>query len=229
MIPMRALSLRERALCLFFPARCLGCGKAVLPEYLFCEECASSLPGQPFSRELPLAQAPGGFLPVLASLSYGEGFRKTLHRFKFREEWGLSTALGQMMGETARSFSKDFSLVTCVPMSAQKLRRRGYNQSALLGKAVAKELGLPFRYALEQARETDTQHRLTRPQRADNVRDAYSGKAIASGKDILLVDDIVTTGATLLSCARALYQAGAKSVCGLCAASDLLRQDHDEE
>lgn len=221
----RELSWKERVLCLFFPARCLRCGKAVRPERLFCQECVPSLPPEPFFREYPLPQAPEGILPVLAPLPYEEGFRETLHRLKFQEEWGACKPLGQLMGETAREFSKEFTLVTWVPMSSKKLGKRGYNQSALLGKAVAKELGLPFGEALEQVREIQTQHQLTRPQRADNVRDAYRGKSRARGEDILLIDDIVTTGATLRSCTQALYQAGARSVCALCACGSKPRLD----
>ena len=103
-------------------------------------------------------------------------------------------------------------------MSPKKLQQRGYNQSQLLAKALAKELGLPWWTLLEQARETATQHDLTRAQRADNVRGAYRARAEAAGQRLLLVDDIVTTGATLRACAQALYEAGAQSVGAVCAA-----------
>lgn len=222
---IRSLSVKERVLCLFFPARCLCCGKAVRPERLFCQDCASSLPEETLLREFPMPQALGGALLVAAPLPYEEGFRETLHRLKFWEEWGISTPLGQLMGEAARSLPGKFTLVTCVPMSSKKLRKRGYNQSALLAKSVAKELGLPFREALSQVREIEIQHTLTRPQRADNVREAYRGNRVAQGQEILLVDDIVTTGATLRACAQELYQAGAKSVSALCAASSRPRLD----
>lgn len=172
-----------------------------------------------------MPQAPGGALLVAAPLPYEGGFRDTLHRLKFWEEWGIATPLGQLMGETARSLPGKFTLVTCVPMSSKKLRKRGYNQSALLAKAVAKELGLPFREALSQVREIEIQHTLTRPQRADNVREAYRGNRLAREQEILLVDDIVTTGATLRACAQELYQAGAKSVSALCAANSKPRLD----
>ena len=71
-------------------------------------------------REFPMPQAPGGALLVAAPLPYEEGFRETLHRLKFWEEWGISTPLGQLMGEAARSLPGKFTLVTCVPMSSQK-------------------------------------------------------------------------------------------------------------
>ena len=215
----RPLGLGERVWCLFFPARCLKCGKAVRPERFFCPECAASLPEGPLRREFPLPGEDGGFLEVAALLPYEGEFRHTLYRLKFQEERALARPLGTLMAEAASSLGEDFDGVTWVPMSPQKLRRRGYNQSELLAKAVAKELGLPAWNLLEQVRETDTQHNLTRAQRADNVRGAYRAKGAALGKRVLLVDDIVTTGATLRACAQGLYGAGAQKVCAVCAAN----------
>lgn len=217
---LRPLTLKERVLCLVFPARCLNCGRAVLPERLFCEDCVPKLPREPFLREFPLE---GRKLTVAAPLLYEEDFRQTLRRLKFQEEWGLCQPMALVMAEAAGSLSGEHTLVTWVPMSDKKLRMRGYNQSALLGRAVAKELGLPGREVLEQTREMETQHTLNRPQRADNVRDAYRARSSVRGERILLVDDIVTTGATLRSCAKALYQAGAAGVECLCAASSAFR------
>lgn len=214
---LRPLGWRERLWCLFLPARCLCCGRAVRPERLFCPGCVPALPKEPLSREFPLPE--GGSLAVAACFPYEKGFRRTLHRLKFQEERALARPLGTLMAEAASSLGEDFDGVTWVPMSPQKLRRRGYNQSELLAKAVAKELGLPAWDLLEQVRETDTQHNLTRAQRADNVRSAYRAKGAALGKRVLLVDDIVTTGATLRACAQGLYGAGAQKVCAVCAAN----------
>lgn len=214
---LRPLGWRERLWCLFLPARCLCCGRAVRPKRLFCPGCVPALPKEPLSREFPLPG--GGSLAVAACFPYEKGFRRTLHRLKFQEERALARPLGTLMAEAASSLGEELDGVTWVPMSPQKLRRRGYNQSELLAKAVAKELGLPAWDLLEQVRETDTQHSLTRAQRADNVRGTYRAKSAALGKRLLLVDDIVTTGATLRACAQGLYGAGAQKVCAVCAAN----------
>lgn len=224
----RRLTLGERLCCVVFPARCLCCGRAVLPERLFCDSCAGSLPEDWENRKLYLKEAPEGVLQVKACLPYDQGFRRTLHRLKFQEERALAKPIGQLMGEAARSFGLVFQAVVWVPMSDKKLRQRGYNQSELLARSVAKELNLPALAALEQVRETGFQHTKSLVQRVDNVRDAYRATHAVAGKDLLLVDDIITTGATLLSCTQSLYLAGAKSVCGLCAASTSLRIVEEE-
>ena len=212
---LRPLTWKERLLCLVFPARCLGCGRAVLPQRLFCEDCVPKLPKEPFFQQIPLEE---GSLTVGAPLPYQEGFRQTLHRLKFQEERALAKPLAALMAQAVGQWGREFDGVVWVPMSPKKLQQRGYNQSQLLAKALAKELGLPWWTLLEQARETATQHNLTRAQRADNVRGAYRARAEAAGQRLLLVDDIVTTGATLRACAQALYEAGAQSVGAVCAA-----------
>ena len=189
------------------------------PERLFCPACAGALPKEPILRAFPLEGAEAGRLTVASSLLYEKGFRHTLHRLKFQEERALAGPIGQMMAQTAQALGMPFDGVTWVPMSPKKLQRRGYNQSQLLARSVARELKLPSWGLLEQVKETQTQHQLTRVQRADNVRGVYRASGAALGKRLLLVDDIVTTGATLRSCAQALYRAGTGSVTGLCSAS----------
>lgn len=223
MILTHKLSWQERLWRILCPNRCLGCFRVLPPEQLFCKACQKELPGEPISRDFllppdgegrPWGQ---GRLSVLSPLSYRGSFRTTLYRMKFQGESSLAQPLGWVMADAAKSFHRSFQGVAYVPMSPAKLKRRGYNQSALLAKWVARELRLPCLDLLEQCRETETQHGLARAQRSDNVRGAYQGLDAAEGKDLLLVDDVVTTGATLRSCAVALYQAGARSVWGLCA------------
>ena len=173
-------------MCLFFPARCLTCGKAVRAQRLVCRACAASLPQKPFFQEFPLPRAQEGRLEVVAPLSYEKGTRRTLRRLKFQEERALAKPLAALMAQAVGQWGREFDGVVWVPMSPKKLQQRGYNQSQLLAKALAKELGLPWWTLLEQARETATQHNLTRAQRADNVRGAYRARAEAAGQRLLL-------------------------------------------
>ena len=205
--------LRDKLLSLFFPARCLLCGKVVHTDELFCSACRGRLPAEPQRRSFPLEQE---FI-VCAPLSYAGGFRRTLHALKFEGQKGRGEAVGQLM---ASVFEKppEAQLVTWVPMTPQKEFERGYNQSEVLARAAARAFGIPALPVLKKVRETATQHELSREERIENVKNAYRADSRVKDKSILLVDDIVTTGSTICECAKALYQAGAKEVIGLCAA-----------
>lgn len=211
---MSRIGLTERLLCLLFPQHCLLCDKIISAGGSVCPACEKILPDRPLVRRFNVC---GRELTVLSAMEYRDGFRHTLHRYKFKSEFGLSRQIGRLMADVF-SDKPDCDAVTWVPMSKAKKRLRGYDQSELLAKAVAKQLGVPCVCLLEKTRETDTQHELGRADRAENIKNAYRASSTAGGRDIILIDDIVTTGATLCECAAELYAAGAKSVLGLCAA-----------
>lgn len=218
----------ERLFDLLFPARCLLCGERVSPGEDICPGCRQEVPPKPFRRLYSLPGSGADGFQVTAPMDYTGGFRKTLYRFKFQGEYGLSRPLGRLMAKAVPE-GESFYCVAWVPMTGKKRREWGYDQSRLLAKAVARALGLPCRPLLEKTRETDTQHELSRRDREKNVRNAYSARGEAAGKSILLVDDIITTGATLTECAEALYRAGAKRVAGLCAADTQFANSRREE
>jgi len=217
--------LAERALFLLFPARCLWCGKPIAPEGFFCKACKPSvLAAKPRRFQL---ERPGKVLEVRAPALYRGGYRETLHRYKFQEQKGLAGQLGRFTAGQAVCFGLDFDAVTYVPLSRQSYRDRGYDQSGLLAKNIARALGVPLWPLLEKTRETKRQHKLGRTERLGNVKGAYSAESGAQGKCLLLVDDIVTTGATLCQCAEALYEAGAAGVYAVCAASAQKKEGQD--
>lgn len=213
--------LGERLLCLFFPARCLLCGKLIPPGESLCPMCRKEMPETPICREFPLET--GGRLLTFAPFLYEGGCRQSLHRLKFRGERGLSRPFGRVMAQ-ALPEGESFDEVAWVPMTKRGKRKRGYDQSFLLARSVGRELGLPCLPLLEKTRETQIQHELSREDRAENVKGVYRADSLAAGKRLLLIDDIVTTGATLQGCAQALYQAGAQKVVALCAASTPISQ-----
>ena len=105
-----------------------------------------------------------------------------------------------------------------VPLHALRLAERGYNQSALLARALATQLGIPLRLtALRRQRATLPQAHLGREQRHDNLRQAFVPTAVEAGSRVLLVDDVITTGSTLRACSDALQQGGGQVVCILTA------------
>ena len=165
---------------------------------------------------------PGGQeLPVASPLPYELGFRTTLHQYKFKGRHRLAKPIGLLMADTAKVFPNSFHCVTYVPLHPKNRRARGYDQSELLARHLGKALGLPALDLLEKIRKTGTQHELNAAQRAGNVQGAYRchSKIRLDRQSVLLIDDIVTTGSTLRECAAALYEAGAWSVCALCAAN----------
>lgn len=207
----------ERILAFFYPTRCILCGKAVrVNDDCLCAECEKLPPERVYRFFALKARRRDYTLECRAPMRYREPFRTTLWRFKFRDERRLAVPLARRMALVLDDGSV-FDCVTPVPVSKERLRERGYDQSALLAKALSEEIGVPYAQLLQKTRHNRTQHDLSAKARADNVRGAYSAEN-AEGLRVLLVDDIVTTGATASECARTLYRAGAADVMCLCCA-----------
>ena len=184
-----------------------------------CQSCA-----QPFAGgDVGAARCIGCMtdpLPVGWTDAWGHyrgALERVLHAFKFqRHDWFSEPFADALRELVAARGDAAFDAVVPVPMSRAKLRRRGYNQAELLGRALAKRLGLRCDTAILAKRlERRTQSTLDKAQRAANVRGAFAASARAESKSILLVDDVCTTGETLRACARALLAAGAARVCAV--------------
>ena len=211
------MNILKRILTFFYPPRCILCGRVGrVNEDSLCPSCAKK-PAEHFCRFFALHAGRHDYtLECRAPMRYREPFRTTLWRFKFRDETSLAAPLAKRM-VAAVDASRLYDCIVPVPISRERLRERGYNQSALLAKALAEQTGIPYRELLEKTRHNRTQHRLSAKERAENVRGAYKAEA-AQGQRILLVDDIVTTGATARECAKTLYRAGAEDVACVCCA-----------
>ncbi len=140
-----------------------------------------------------------------------------MRRFKFQGKKGLAKPFARLMARAA-DFPEQPELVTFVPLSKNHRRERGYNQSGALAEELGRLLNLPVKPVLEKVKENKIQHLLSAKERRQNVRNVYRASSEVHGKKVLLVDDIVTTGATLRECAGQLYRAGAEKVFALCAA-----------
>lgn len=214
------------ALELLFPARCALCDRGGA---LLCEDCAARLPvagGRRCRRcWMPLAAGTGDPLcahcandaPAFASLRspyvLEGGARRLAHLLKYEGLTSLAEPMARLMADRARGVDAD--LLVPVPLHRGRERARGYNQAAELGRRVAALAGLPSeRRGVRRVRDTrplvKTMHR---DERREVMRGAFAGDAaIVDGRRILLVDDVVTTGATLDACSRALLEAGAAAV-----------------
>jgi ComF family protein len=163
------------------------------------------------------------FEKAVAYGSYDGGLRDLIHLLKYQQVRPAAGVLGSILAETITRLEATLppGLITVVPvpLHVQKRAQRGFNQSELIVRAALKQLARPERFQamiglLVRRRETGSQIGLTRHQRRENLRGAFAvaDPALLAERDILLVDDVFTTGTTAAECARVLRRAGAKSV-----------------
>lgn len=201
---------------LVFPPGCLRCGKLVPPDRLFCRSCEDTLPEKPQCRFIYLDN--GLQMPVLSPFVYEGGYRETMLLYKFGGYRMMALRIGFLMAGLVNELPKWDWVVTYVPLSQEGLEARGYDQSELLAWQVARHNDMEMLRLLDKVKKTKTQHDLDLEERQTNLLGAYQASELAEGKNILLVDDIVTSGSTLKECASVLLKAGARSLCCLCAA-----------
>ncbi len=198
-----------------FPRQCLVC--KVGGGY-FCGRC------RPLLR---LAAAPDD-LNVMAGFDYDDpAIKKAIWKLKYSGLTSLASELAELLSERLAEDIADLKhfsgrekiVVTPIPLSAKRRRERGYNQSALLAKALAKKWPDTLEYSeiLEKIRETPPQASLkNRAARLDNLRGAFKLRpgAVVTGRTIIVIDDVVTTGATLAEARRALKESRAEVILG---------------
>lgn len=188
-----------------------------------CEICGERLPWpqQDFDGQACAAcqEARPLFQKAVAYGSYDAGLRDLNHLLKYDRVEAAASVLGKMLAEAVIKLEVPARLlVVPVPLHRSKRRQRGFNQAELIARKALKELALPgadlTTDVLERRRDTVSQIGLTRSQRGENIRGAFrvAHPSRVSGRDVLLVDDALTTGTTASECARVLRKAGAKQV-----------------
>lgn len=209
---------------LLFPDKCLLCGGVLdKGEFDLCAHCREHTPEYAFTgRSLP------GTGAMTAVWYYDGAVRDSILGFKFRGKRSRADGYGRALAMRVLRDLPMPDVVVAVPISARRLKERGYDQAELLAKAVARELGCPYEGALRKHKDNAANSSLeSAKERKANVKDVYRvvlPEAVA-GKRVLLIDDIVTTGATLSECARTLKDAGAAEVvCGTVAATEYRKQ-----
>ena len=200
---MRALF--SQLLDLLYPPKCVFCRRLLRPEeHDVCARCAHEL--EPIPAPLRRGQF---YTECYAVYPYEGVVAESLRRFKFSGQSQYAASFGRMLAPLLRT--APFEVLTWVPVSAKRRRSRGYDQTELLAHAVAKELELPCTQTLQKIRHNPAQssQRDAAARRA-NVLGAY--RAVSperfAGRSVLLIDDILTTGATLSECSRVLLTAG---------------------
>jgi ComF family protein len=195
---------------------CTVCGERIVSGYALQDGAGDIRCGLCRRLEPPFAKA-------AAYGSYESGLRDLIHMLKYQQVRPAANVLGRMLAEVIGDLEGGWTaapvLVVPVPLFAGKLRQRGFNQAELIARAALKLLPGKERYTLrtdvlERSRETQSQIGLTRHQRRENLRGAFRVKdrEKLSGREILLVDDVFTTGTTASECARVIRRAGAARV-----------------
>jgi competence protein ComFC len=209
----------EVLLDLLFPPKCVFCGALLQKgESGLCAGCQTTLPW--LTGEA--AEQKGEFFSLCVSpLRYQDKVRDSLRRYKFSGRRGYGRVYGTLLAQCVHDhLAGRYDLITWVPLSARRRRQRGYDQAFLLASAAAEALGEKAVATLRKARHNRAQSGLGEDAtRRANVIAAYEvlDREAVRGRRVLLIDDIVTTGATLSECARTLLAAGAKEV--VCAAA----------
>ncbi|MBI2038920.1 MAG: ComF family protein [Candidatus Niyogibacteria bacterium] len=154
-------------------------------------------------------------MQVYACIPYqNDGIKRALKQLKYRGSRDIASALAELLADALKKNPRDTEIVA-IPTTAARRHERGFNQAELLGRALAAQLNLPFADALVKIRETPPQSTLKRNERLKNLRGAFAARGDhIPQKTVIIVDDISTTGATLIEAARALKKSGAQTVIG---------------
>lgn len=203
---------------LIFPERCILC-RRFIPEGYICSGCEKE--ETTVSRNLNIAMGKGSRLvKVWAPHRYEGKYRINIHRFKFDGVYHKGKAIAKLIADRVPSeIFEGADAITFIPLSTDVYRQRGYNQAEIIARELSALTGLPLRDSLEKIKQNKPQHSLSAKARRKNVKGVFALKEDIKGQNLILVDDIITTGETMNECAGLLFKGGAVSVTGVCAAS----------
>ncbi len=204
---------KRKLISVIFPERCPYCRDVIKPCEICCEDCLTNMPQKVYRKLV------GGRYRVISALPYKDSYKAAILRVKFGKKKQYAYQLAKLMAiKLLEEYeSSAFDVITFVPLHAETLKERGFNQSELLAKHLSEFTDIPCEALLKKTKKNKPQHNVTADKKEKNVKGVYraTDKTLISGKKILIVDDIVTTGFTLAECAKTLDKNGAEEICGL--------------
>lgn len=158
------------------------------------------------------------FETVKSLLHYDNQVQKIIHKYKYYDKAYYCKLFGSMLYNYIKENNYcEFDLITSIPLHKSKIKSRGYNQSELIAKYIAKKINILYSKCLKRINKTKVQNELSKHERRKNVKNAFIAidTHIIKNKTVLIIDDIYTTGATINECSRVLIEEGAKNIYGL--------------
>ena len=214
-----------RIFALIFPERCPYCSDLIEPEKIACDKCLNEIK----RKHTPLFSGVGGYRCV-SSFAYGGKVRRMIIRLKFHDRTQYIPQISEILASdiTAAYQISDIDFLTYVPMHKTDQAERGYNQSQLLSEELSRKLSIPCIETLKKVKRTKKQHKLKYFERKNNLAGAFSviDKDTVKGKNILMIDDVVTSGQTLSKCCKILNTAKPRSI--ICATIASAKGDYPE-
>jgi ComF family protein len=206
---------------LFFPPVCPACGKQLSGgEGFLCVACQWEMPltGYETMADNPVARRFWGLVPIRGATAFlwftdRSGFRRVVHSFKYGGRWALARDMGRWFGRVLADTDAyaGVDAIVPVPLHFRKVLKRGYNQSEYIARGMSRSMGVPVetRSVMRRVNNPSQTTTATHHQRWDNVEGIFAVRRPErlAGRHILLVDDVMTTGATIGSCAEAIATA----------------------
>jgi ComF family protein len=209
---------------LLYPKYCFACNEGLMKgEENICSGCMLELPRTQhhLDPENALFTRLNGRIPLRRAFAFflfrkGGRVQHLLHALKYTNQPELGEMLGEVYGQELQQANLDqkFDVIIPVPLHAVRKRKRGYNQSEEFAKGLSRSLNIPFTDALARITQTETQTRKSKLSRWQNVSEVFQVKNVneVQNQHVLLVDDVITTGATIEACAQVLLDQGCSSI-----------------
>lgn len=200
---------------------CILCGAYSMEEELICKSCYKKI--EFFNKSTKLKKY-NVELQCFSAAYYSGPIMELVKRLKYKSDFNCGEVIAGCLIELVKNNSIEYDLITYVPMTRAALQKRGFNQGRFLASSVGNALGKPVKELIKKIRDTKDQIGLDAINRWENLNDCFRiiDKNLIQNKKVLLVDDVVTTGATVFCCARELLDSGANKVTVLTVAKSKL-------